>query len=72
MTWSPQKASLKKGYAKHSNISEVVDFLFKETVEIMDIIKEELMDPSRDCKKFDPGPFSCPVLKRPFHQTGVS
>jgi hypothetical protein len=50
----------------------VVDFPFKETVEIMDIIKEELMDPSRDCKKFDPGPFSCPVLKGPFHQTGIS
>jgi hypothetical protein len=64
MTWFSQKAILKIGYAKHSNICKVLDFPFKETVEIMDIIKEELMDPSRDCKKFDPGPFSCPVLTR--------
>ncbi len=48
-------AFLIKAYSKTNIDFKKVDSPFKESVEIMDIIKEELMDPSRDCKKFDPG-----------------
>ena len=55
MAMNKGKLQLNHAFGAFFNFFKAVDSPFKEAVEIMDIIKEELMDPSRDCKKFDPG-----------------